>query len=205
MMDPRISQILKKNKKEKSFPFSVEGLSPASVLVLLHEVEDQLSVLLTKRSHEVLHHKGQVCFPGGVSDAGDNDLWQTALRESQEEIGIEGRCVTYLGELKPLVTPSGFLVHPYVGFTEWKGPWKPNPREIAEIFSVPIAHFVQPENFRLVRRHYSLPDNSIIPGELKNYFARGYDDPLFTFGPHEIWGATGRILVELLEVVRQLG
>ncbi len=176
------------------------AFTKAAVLVLLHQHEGQESVVLTKRSQEVLHHKGQVCFPGGVYDAEDDeDLWQTAVRETYEEIGVEARYITPVGPLNPLVTPSGYIVYPYVGLLEGQVSWQTNPHEIAEIFSVPLHHLKDRNNLKFVKRSPILEDFSQkLPPEIRVLFENGYEDPLFTFKNHEIWGATARIIIQLL-------
>lgn len=153
------------------------------VLQFREKGEDRL--LFTRRTDRVLHHKGQICFPGGARDPADATLWETALRESREEIGLDGRSVTLIRELERQRTPSGFIVTPYLASIDPPFHWRPNPVEIAEIFSVALDHLRDPRNLRMVRRTF----NDI-----------QYLDPAFSFGPHEIWGMTGRVLCELLAI-----
>ena len=157
----------------------------AAVLVLQHEIEGEAQLLFTQRTEEVLHHKGQICFPGGMVDEGDRSLWDTALRETREEIGVDPSRITRLKELSVQYTPTGFRVTPFVATIEVPQVWSPNPYEIASIFSVPISHLKDPSHFKLLKKEYQ--------GE-------SYIDPHFTFGQHIIWGITGRILSEYLGI-----
>lgn len=187
-MYSQLSKFLaKQTRTVQRHPAAPESLTKAAVLALLIRENGRDCLLFTKRSQTVLHHKGQICFPGGACDADDKDLWATALRETREEIGLDPSLVSFVGQLGQLSTPSGFLVTPFVGRVEKPFDLKPNLREIEEIFSAPIDHLLDPQNFRFVKKQFSGIE---------------YDDPTFTFYNHEIWGATGRILVELLEAWR---
>ncbi len=159
----------------------------SAVLVLCYEDGNGEQIIFTRRSETVEHHKGQICFPGGVKDDLDGTLWQTALRETKEEIGLNPQKVVFVGELGNVFTPTGFKVTPFVGFAESPFEWAPSIGEIAEIFSVPISHLMNPKNLEMVPR---------------NYFGREFLDPVFTFNNHQIWGATGRILMDFLEAWR---
>lgn len=182
----RLSEILKNRPQRQlndlTLPFDPQ---PSAVLVPLFVENGNVSVLLTKRTEQVAHHKGQICFPGGVSDKGDESYWLTAVRETYEEIGIEPGEITMVGELGEVVTPTGFIIHPFVATITPTQKLRPNPEEIEEIFFVPLTHLTDPKNLRFVTR---------------TYFGRDFQDPVFTFRGHEIWGATGRILVDFLEV-----
>lgn len=184
----RLSQILenrpKKPLNDLTLPFD---LQPSAVLVPLFVENGDVSVLLTKRTEQVAHHKGQICFPGGVCDKNDNSLWLTAVREAQEEIGIKPDVITEVGKLGVVVTPTGFVIHPFVATINPPGTFRPNPEEIEEIFFVPVSHLANARNLTFVSR---------------TWFGRTYQDPVFTFRGREIWGATGRILVDFLQAWR---
>jgi 8-oxo-dGTP pyrophosphatase MutT (NUDIX family) len=158
----------------------------AAVLVLRHEQGGEDCIVLTKRTDIVLHHKGQISFPGGARDAGDKTLWETALREAHEEVGIEPEGVIFVEELGRHFTPTGFRVTPFVAKIETPPLWRPNPVEIAEIFSVPSSHFLNKANVRLVKKMWE---------------GREFLDPHITYQGHEIWGMTGRILCELFGIL----
>jgi len=201
----KLEQSLSKENRHthtQDFPAS---FPKAAVLVLMHEDKDGFSVVLTKRSNQVEHHKGQVCFPGGMQDEVDSDLWRTALRESFEEIGVEPSRISLIGRLSPLITPSGFQVFPFVGKLVGEAQWKINPEEIAEIFSVPLVHFCDEENLTYINSVYNADEtHPDWPEALKSKFRSGFQNPHFRYQDHIIWGATGRILVELVEFVKSL-
>ncbi|HBF13174.1 MAG TPA: CoA pyrophosphatase [Deltaproteobacteria bacterium] len=156
----------------------------AAVLVPLCQTEKGHELLFTKRTETVATHKGQICFPGGVKDETDQTLWETALRETHEEIGMPPHQIKLIGELGKVITPTGFRITPFVASVGELTSLSPNKHEIDTIFSVSMDHLTNPVNFHL---------------EKKTYFDVTYDDPVFTFGAHKIWGATARIVVELLE------
>lgn len=157
----------------------------AAVLIPIYSDGGEQHLILTKRTEVVLHHKGQICFPGGARDPGDVSLWETALRECQEEIGLDPKHVIKVRELERQYTPTGFRVTPFVG--EVKSPliFTPNPNEIAEIFSVPFSHFQNPENVKILRKEWE---------------GRVFLDPHILYGQHEIWGMTGRVLCEFFGI-----
>ena len=158
----------------------------AAVLIPCMKRDGEDLLILTKRTEAVLHHKGQICFPGGTRDPGDASLWETALREAQEEIGLDPSRVTLVKELGRHFTPTGFRVTPFVARVEPPHVWTPNPVEIAEIFAVPFRHF---------------SDRSTVQFHRKIWEGREFVDPHFLFEKHEIWGMTGRILCELFEIL----
>jgi 8-oxo-dGTP pyrophosphatase MutT (NUDIX family) len=163
-------------------------LKKAAVLMVLYPKDGELHILLTKRTEDVEHHKGQISFPGGSLDDGDSDLVATALRESEEEIGLPRESVTILGTFHDHETPSGFAVTPVVAFAQALPPLTPQEAEVAEIIEVPLSLFLDRRNERVKQRSpFGVP--------LNVYFYR--------FGEHEIWGATAAILRSFLLSLRQ--
>jgi len=189
-MYQKINQYLAQNKREplNSIDLPVKPVE-AAVVVLCFKEGPEDHILLTKRSETVAHHKGQIGLPGGVKDPVDDTLWDTALRETEEEIGITRNLIQYVGELGRVVTPTGFSVTPFIATLTQPFNMKINPAEIAEIFSVPLPHLLNPQNFST---------------EIKTYFGRDYKDPIYTYRDYKIWGATGRILDDMLQVWRLL-
>ncbi len=139
-------------------PDKPKDKSVAAVLVPLFEREEQLHVLYTRRSDRLLSHQGQVAFPGGKVDLADADLVATALREAHEEIGLHPHTVEIIGSLTTMDTmASGYSVAPFVGVIPESVKLRPNPREVAEIFSVPLAdvtseqrRYIKAVNFGLI-------------------------------------------------------
>lgn len=161
----------------------------AAVLVPLFEREEQLHVLYTRRSERLASHQGQVAFPGGKADPADADLLATALREAHEEVGLSPQTVEVLGALTMLeTTASGYSVAPFVGVIPDPVRLRPNPREVAEIFSVPLGVLRDP---RFRSRYQWRRDG------------RTSDYPAILYGEQIIWGLTLRITLRLLELMEQ--
>jgi 8-oxo-dGTP pyrophosphatase MutT (NUDIX family) len=166
-----------------------DGLPRAAVLIALYERDATHHVILQVRSEIVEHHKGQISFPGGAEDPGDVDLLMTALRESEEEIGLHRDDVEVLGQLDDIVTISNFIVSPYVGRVTRPGPYPfaPSGYEVAELLEVPLPH---------------LHDPSTLNREPAPWRERLVPPPSYSFGEHVIWGATARVLQQFLELTR---
>ena len=162
-------------------------LMPAAVLVLLYPKDGEYCVLLNKRSDLVEHHKGEVSFPGGARDPQDRDFLDTALRETEEEIGISHADVTVLGELDDVVTQSRFGVRVYAGTIPYPYPFKPSAREVSEVPEVPISVLLDPANL--------LPETRWVDGEFSTSYSYAYNG-------HLIFGATARILQQFLELLK---
>lgn len=183
-------------RRLQAYTYQVEdvgGGHQAAVLVPLYEHRGQLHVVLTKRTDKVEHHKGEISFPGGGMDPSDPDLVYTALRESREEIGLAEDHVRIIGRLDDTVTRTGFHIAAVVGAIDpRRAPygWAPQPFEVQEVLEVPLAHLADPTNAIEVPR--------MLGGQI--ILTEG-----FQFRDHTIWGATARILRNLLEVAFDAG
>ena len=158
----------------------------AAVLVPLVLHDEAMTVLLTQRTEDMPSHAGQIAFPGGRRQPEDKDLTATALREAEEEIGLDPRFVQVLGALDPYVTGTGFLVTPVVGLVEPGFTVRPDPREVADVFEVPLAHFLDVGNHHIHSRTWQ--------GRERQYYAMPYGD-------RYIWGATAGMLKNLYFVL----
>jgi 8-oxo-dGTP pyrophosphatase MutT (NUDIX family) len=162
---------------------------PAAVLVPLRD-GSQSELVFTRRTDHLLRHAGQVAFPGGRVEADDADVVAAALRECEEEIGLAPAQVTPLGFLDCFETISGFCVTPVVArIAADAPPLRPDPSEVAEVFEVPLAFFLDPANLRRYTMEY-----------------RGQQRPMveFHYAGHRIWGATAAMLVNLLQRMGRL-
>lgn len=159
------------------------GLTPAAVLVLLYEKDGDYCVLLNKRSEEVEYHRGEISFPGGARDPEDGDSLDTALRETEEEMGILRGDVTVLGEMDEVATRSRFRVRVFAGTIEHPYDFDPNADEIAEVVEFPITALKDP-NSRRVETHWQQG------GPVNTYS--------YAYGEHLVFGATARILQQFL-------
>ncbi len=117
---------------------------PAAVLIPLFVREKALWTLFTKRTDTVEHHKGQISFPGGTKDATDANLWETAIRETEEEIGVPRAGVKILGALPKLVTVTDFEISPFVGAIPYPTQFAPHAGEVESIIEVPVSYLLDP-------------------------------------------------------------
>jgi 8-oxo-dGTP pyrophosphatase MutT (NUDIX family) len=154
----------------------------AAVLVPLYVDAGELWTILTRRSHDLPHHKGQIAFPGGSLEPGE-ESWDAALRESHEEVGIDPGRVLRLGELDETETGTGFRIVPCVGAVPYPVETRRNPGEIDEIFPVPITAFQDPK----------LVEDRPVRIDGAERLLRVYH-----VGGRQVWGLTARIVQNLL-------
>lgn len=159
-------------------------LTPAAVLFPIVQRDRQQTVLLTQRTAHLRDHAGQISFPGGRVEAEDLSPVHTALRETEEEIGLARDRVEILGFLPEYRTGTGFRVTPVVGLVQAPFELKPDPFEVAEVFEVPLAFLLDPANHQQHSMHYR--------GAMRQYFAMPYGD-------YFIWGATAGMIRSLTE------
>jgi len=166
-----------------------EALS-AAVLVPLYHLGNELHVVLTKRTTLVALNQGQISFPGGTRERGDQDLLATALRESFEEIGLDPRRVEIFGRIDDFWTRNGqILVAVFVGLIDpLASPyrWRPSETEVAEILEVPVRHLLDPLNLTVAE-----------PRQLNG---RLWPNETFLFREHRVFGATARALRNILNI-----
>jgi len=160
------------------------GCTESAVIVPVYYRENKLHMLFTKRSSSLTHHKGQISFPGGAKSEADVNLMATALRESQEEIGLDPDDVTIVGELDDTYTTTGFVIAPYIGLIPYPYKFTRNPNELDEIFAVPVS---------------ALFDKKVSREEVQET-ERGRETLYFyEYKGKVIWGATARIVKQFLE------
>lgn len=162
------------------------ALRPAAVLVPLVKHGDGLTVLLTQRTDHLHHHPGQISFPGGRVEDGDESALETALRETEEEIGLLRSSIEVLGELPEYRTVTGFAITPIVGVVAPPLELRLDDFEVASVFEVPLAFLLDARNEERHRIEYR--------GVLREYSAMPYRGRF-------IWGATAGMLVSLRELV----
>lgn len=166
-------------------PASVR-LVEAAVLVPLIDRPEGVQVLLTRRTDDLRHHAGQVSFPGGRVESADFDATATALRETFEEIGVAPTQVVPVGLLDPLVTITGFRVLPVVATIDPAYIAQPDPREVAEVFEVPLDFLLDPDNLERQAIEHRGRERTVLE---------------FRWPAHRIWGVTAAILLNLRERV----
>ncbi|MHB8417540.1 MAG: CoA pyrophosphatase [Myxococcales bacterium] len=158
----------------------------ASVLVPLLLRRGDPFLVLTRRTEQLTLHAGQISFPGGGRDEGDADELATALREADEEIGLAPADVEPLGPLDRIETITAYRVSPFVGAIPDAYPYRPAAAEVAEILELPLAGFLAAEALEI--RELEL-------------FGQRRETYRYTVNGQVVWGATGRIVKNLLEVV----
>ena len=152
----------------------------AAVLLPLFEEQGEARIWLVRRPASMRSHAGQVAFPGGKSDAGDSSSLVTALRETEEELGIARADVDVLGALDDLLTVTGFTITPWIGWLARGALVHPNASEVARAFAPPVRAFLEPPGGALPRRGWT------VDGEL-------------------VWGATAALMARLVTALREIG
>jgi 8-oxo-dGTP pyrophosphatase MutT (NUDIX family) len=161
----------------------LHGATEAAVLVALHRVGGGLTAVFTRRHNDLRRHAGEISFPGGRREPADASLLATAVREAHEEVGLRVREDDVLGALQPTPTVvTGFAIYPYVALITRPKAWKPSASEVADVIELPIDQLIAGYGRRRVERRGLLirTDTYMVDGNL-------------------IWGATARILSDLLD------
>ena len=169
--------------------FSLNGVVPvpatfraAAVLVPLVQRAPGLTVMLTQRTDDMPSHAGQIAFPGGRRQKEDADDEATALRETEEEVGLSRSFIDVIGQVDRYRTGTGYEITPVVGLVRPGFTIHADPREVADVFEVPLAHFLDEKNHRI--------DSRVWQGRERRYYAMPY-------GERYIWGATAGMLKNL--------
>lgn len=159
------------------------AFSAAAVLILLFPGSRGVSFYLTARPHTLSRHPGQISLPGGRAEPGDASLWQTALRETEEELGVPPSLLVPLGRLETFhMYRSGYAITPFVAWSSDLPALVPHAAEVDEVIEVPLD---------------ALLDPSLVHQETWEYNDRDWFVTFFRFGDHQVWGATARILDDL--------
>src|SRR5947209_4176115 len=173
---------------EEAAMLEVHGRVDAAVLVPLYLDKGQLHAVFTKRRDDLRRHAGEISFPGGRADEGEDDLRRTALREAEEEIGLRTNRVELVGALQPTPTiATGYAIYPFVGLIEPGQQWQLSAREVAQVIELPLPALLDGyARRRLVRRGLPIRTDTYVVGD------------------HLIWGATARILADLFDRIAPL-
>ncbi len=175
-----------KNYHPKTHVFTKEKTTPAAVLIPIFFKNGEAHLLFTKRTEIVEHHKGQISFPGGKREKADKNLRITALRETEEEVGIKQQDVTILGQIDRLVTNTLYRVSSFVGYFDYPYAYSINEDEIDHLIEVPLVHLLDPTMF-----------------ELKPYtaFGREWMVHYYSYESEIIWGVTGFLLSNFISLL----
>jgi 8-oxo-dGTP pyrophosphatase MutT (NUDIX family) len=168
---------------EDAMAIEIRATVQAAVLLPLHLRHGVLHAVFTERHHDLPRHAGEISFPGGRRDGEDRDLVATALREAQEEVGLAPESVEIIGALEPVPTiVTGYAIYPFVGIVPASVRWRPSDSEVAAVIDLPLPAVAEGYGRRrLVRRGIAIhTDTYVVDG-------------------HMIWGATARIVSDLLD------
>lgn len=160
----------------------------ASVLILLHPKDDNISFPLMLRHQYKGAHSGQISLPGGKAEQNDNSLQETALRETEEEIGVPAKQINIIGQLSKLyIPPSNFLVHPFIGYIDFEPHFIPEIKEVKQLYNTNLDDVLNPK---------SLQETNLTLANGKNI-----KTPYFNLHQQIVWGATAMIISELKEIL----
>jgi len=185
------SQILQAIEQTPKSPYAtprIEGLRDSAVLVILHWYDDEWHILFTKRAEHLNAHPGQISFPGGRVEHHDESLEHTAMRETEEEVGIKRSVLEIEAQLTTVTTLTGYRIRPYVCFLDELPELLIDTTEVDVAFSVPLTFLKASENLKTVKREYQ--------GALFKTFALHWEE-------HLIWGATAHMVADLVYRLRQ--
>ncbi|AMV71052.1 CoA pyrophosphatase [Desulfuromonas carbonis] len=178
----RISDILARHQPQQ---IPLGRLRPAAVLLPVYRRGDEETILFTRRTDHLEHHSGEISFPGGARHPEDPDLAATALRETEEEMGIARADVTLLGRLDDFYSIHGYHVVPFVGTFSWPYPFRVNREEIASVIEIPVAR---------------LRDPAIFHSEDWLHQGRRHPVHFYLIDGQQIWGLTAAILKQYLDL-----
>ena len=165
-------------------------LTQAAVLAPLFQDHGIWKILYIRRSNFLENHKGEVAFPGGGKEPSDKDLIQTALRETQEEIGIPAEKIKILGTLPQIATVTKYLVTPVIGVIDWPAKIIENSLEVSRSFSIPLNWLMDENNWKL--QEFELPN--------KRYVKTVVYDP---YDGETLWGFTAKVTHQLIEIIKK--
>ncbi len=178
-------------RQETMGPDYYEKMNPrkSAVMMLFYPKDGETHLVLTKRNAYPGVHSSQISFPGGKAEPEDANLAVTALRETFEEIGVEGNDIDIVMPFSEIyIPPSNFLVQPFLGMAKKQPEFKPDPKEVTAIIQLPLDTF--------------LDDSIITSSEMQTSYAQSIKVPAFVFEGHVVWGATAMIMSELKETIK---
>lgn len=201
------NEYLKMINKLKNREHHIQGhkqMRKSAVFVPFVEEKKGLSVAFEVRSHLLRRQPGEICFPGGRIDEDDPSPQSAAVRETCEELGVTTNQVEVVAPLDVLVTPFQSIIYPFVGFIRNFESLKPNPKEVAEVFTVPLSFFQthKPKKYAInvtIQPEEQFPFHLIHGGENYKWSAGRYPEYFYEYEGQIIWGLTARILTNLLE------
>ncbi|MCA0984830.1 CoA pyrophosphatase [Halobacillus yeomjeoni] len=200
--------ILEKMKQHSPSVLGKNSVSEYSILLPLIQKEGELHLVFEVRSHKMRRQPGEICFPGGKVDAEDDMEQDAAVREATEELGVGAEHITHVYPFDYLVSPFRMMVHTYVGFMNCEvTDMNPNPDEVEEVFTVPLAFFLENEP-KVHHVHFEVkPDEDfpyhLIPGgENYKWQTRPVEELFYFYEDKVIWGLTAKVLNHFIDMIR---
>lgn len=204
-MDPE--KILEKIKAHDPAVLGSKDFSKYAILLPLLEREGEIHLVFEVRAHTLRRQPGEICFPGGRIDAGDESPQAAALRETREELGIRSDEMSAVFPLDYMVSPFGMIIYAFAGFINAEAEFKPNPAEVDTLFSVPLSFFLEtaPEIYQVnfdIQPEENFPYDLIVGGHDYSWRPRQMEEYFYLYEDKVIWGLTARILSHFMEIIR---
>lgn len=183
----------------------------AAVVLPLVPQGDDLALLFEVRSSQLAWQPGEICFPGGRIEPGDAGPPQAAARETCEELGLDSGALEMLGPLDYLVSPIGVIIYPFAGFIAEPDRIRPNPGEVAELFTVPLKYFLTNEPLTATMEIATRPldgfPRELLPASYPQGWRRRATYPVlfYKYGKYVIWGLSARLLYNFVQLCREAG
>ncbi|MFZ3580089.1 NUDIX hydrolase [Virgibacillus sp. DJP39] len=203
-----LGTIQNKVKGHTSTVLGSENFSKYAVLLPLIQKKDDVHILFEIRSQNLRRQPGEICFPGGRMEEQDPTDQVTAIRETEEELGISSEQISDVSPLNYLVSPFGMIVYPHVGYIEGFEFIKPNTAEVAEVFTVPLSFFLntRPKIHSVhikMEPEENFPLHLIAGGENYNWRTGKIDEYFYTYEDKVIWGLTAKILSHFVDLIAE--
>lgn len=178
------------------------------MIPIIKKENDKLAILFEERAHTLRSQAGEICFPGGRWETGDATYWDTARRETSEELQIPQKSIEYLGSLDTLFSHSQLTIYTFVGLITEPKAITPSPSEVASVFTIDVDHLLtmEPERYDVPLKPI-LPENypldRIPDGENYRWRESTISHYFYQYGDITIWGLTARILNHFVEIIRE--
>lgn len=204
-----LEQLQNKLFENKSLFIGEETAFRSAVIIPLVEAEGEWHVLFEVRSFTMRKQPGDISFPGGKIDITDASPMEAALRETQEELGVNPKTVQVLGELSPYIASPSFVVYPFVAVVDYNEIIRSyNKDEVEEVFAIPLDWLIEHEPYmHTVAVETAPPDNfpfeKIMNGNQYKFRSHSLEEWFYEYGNYTVWGLTARVLKHFIEIMKK--